>query len=68
MTYVFKPKKMAIATSSLVETQSKKTIYYWRCGESNHTKNDSNYPKKKKTLYIEKFKSKFEMTKVRNKF
>lgn len=49
--------KIVIAISSLIEIQAKRIIYCWKCGESGLTKNDSNYPKKKKALHLKKPKS-----------
>lgn len=51
---VSKLKKVVTTTSSLIETQLKKTMYFWKCGEFGHIKNDFNCLKKKKILYIEK--------------
>lgn len=65
---MFKPKKMAIAISSLAKTQPEKSMHYWKCGEFGLNQNDSNCPKKKKVLYIEKSKSKVEMAKIEEKF
>lgn len=64
---VSKPKKMATTTSSLVETQLKKTMHCQRCGEPDHIKNDPNCLKKKKALHIEKSKPKAKMIKIENK-
>lgn len=65
---VSKSKKMATTTSSFAKTQSEKTMYYWRCGKFDHTKNNSNCFKKKKDLHIDKSKTKIKMAKIRDKF
>lgn len=62
-----RPKKIAITTSSLVETQLERPMHFWRCGKSNHTKNNLNYHKKKKILHMKKLKPKKEMAKVEDK-
>jgi hypothetical protein len=67
MTDISKPKKAATATSSLVETQPEKTLHCWGCGESGHTKNDPNCPKKKKAQNTEKPKQKTEVAKIGEK-
>ena len=42
-----KPKKLAIATSSLAEAQPEKVVHCWACGEAGHTKGDPKCSKKK---------------------
>lgn len=64
MTDVSKSKKVATTTSTLTKTQPKKTIHYWRYSEPSYTKNNFNYLRKKKVLYIEKSKPKFKIFKV----
>lgn len=62
-----KPKMVAIAASSLSKTQpeeSQMTLHCWEYRESRHTKNDPNFPKKKKARYLEKPKQKIEMAKT----
>lgn len=67
MTDISKPKKAATATSSLAKTQPEKTLHCWGCGESGHTKNDPNCPKKKKAQNTEKPKQKTEVAKTGEK-
>ena len=64
-----KSKKATNATSSLVETQSEKTLHCWGCGEFSHTKNDPNCPKnlKKKDQFTKKPKHKIDRIKARHK-
>jgi hypothetical protein len=52
MTDGTKSRRVATTTSSLAETQPDKgqrILHCWGCGESGHSKNDPNCPKKKKT-------------------
>lgn len=39
-------------------------MYNWKCSRCDYTKNDSNCPTKKKTLYIKKLKSKIKISKI----
>ena len=64
MTDASKSKKAATATSSLAETQPEKTLHCWGCGESGHTKNDPNCPKKKKGQQPETSRPKIEVAKT----